>query len=250
MAPKTKPPNLGVASHLLWPWCNIPSKKLFLVTFEWMIQTDDVVFTDMVGDAVKQELLDPLRSSPPLFSTHLEGSWWLIISWGWHRVGTVYIYIYINKYIWWHYAQYTRRRRFFRFGIPWHIIFDVVVPDNFMMNRTFPSRFTPRNLPQNPDWRIEVDKNHHDEYPRKWTNECPLKRKHVERKFHLRRGNPKWIRLGTDQANTEVKARTLLYTWYISGMYGVPQKKEICNGNPIKMDDLGGKPTIFGNTHI
>ena len=180
MAPKTKPPNLGVASHLLSPWCNIPSKKLFLVTFEWMIQTDDVV---------SQELLDPGGVHPRGIFTHLEGSWWLIISWGWHRVGTVYIYIYSKKtyiYIWWHYAQYTRRRRFFRFGIPWHIIFDVVVPDNFMMNRTFPSRFTPRNPPKKSDWRIEVDKTHHDEYPRKWTNECPLKRKHVERKFHLR----------------------------------------------------------------
>ena len=104
--------------------------------------------------------------------------------------------------------------------------------DNFMMNRRFPSRFTPRNLPQNPDWRIEVDKNHHDEYPRKWTNECPLKRKHLERKFHLRTINFRGravsflggatqneLGWGRDQANTEVKARTLLYTWYISGMY-------------------------------
>ena len=24
----------------------------------------------------------------------------------------------------------------------------------------------------------------------------------------------------------------------------------VYNGNPIKMDDLGGKPTIFGNIHI
>ena len=31
---------------------------------------------------------------------------------------------------------------------------------------------------------------------------------------------------------------------------GVPQNGWFFNGNPIKMDDLRGKPTIFGNIHI
>ena len=31
---------------------------------------------------------------------------------------------------------------------------------------------------------------------------------------------------------------------------GVPQDGWFIMKNPIKMDDLGGKPTIFGNTHL
>jgi len=31
---------------------------------------------------------------------------------------------------------------------------------------------------------------------------------------------------------------------------GVPQNGWFNMKNPIKMDDLGGKPTIFGNTHV
>ena len=35
----------------------------------------------------------------------------------------------------------------------------------------------------------------------------------------------------------------------VSKNRGIP-KWMVYNGNPIKMDDLGGKPTIFGNIHI
>ena len=34
----------------------------------------------------------------------------------------------------------------------------------------------------------------------------------------------------------------------IGGFY--PQKWMVYNGNPIKMDDLGGFPPIFANTHM
>ena len=184
MAPKTKPPNLGVASHLLSPWCNIPSKKLFLVTFEWMIQTDDVV---------SQELLDPGGVHPRGIFTHLEGSWWLIISWGWHRVGTVYIYIQKNIYIYniyiYIYGDTTPNTlaaaAFFGLGFPdTSSSMLLCLTTSWWIERFLPD-LHPEIPPKNPDWRIEVDKNHHDDYPSKWTNECPLKRKHVERKFHL-----------------------------------------------------------------
>ena len=39
------------------------------------------------------------------------------------------------------------------------------------------------------------------------------------------------------------------YYMGVSKNRGIP-KWMVYNGNPIKMDDLGGKPTIFGNIHI
>ena len=39
-----------------------------------------------------------------------------------------------------------------------------------------------------------------------------------------------------------------IYIWFPK--IGVPQNGWFIMENPIKMDDLGGKPTIFGNTHI
>ena len=41
----------------------------------------------------------------------------------------------------------------------------------------------------------------------------------------------------------------ILYIWVFPKI-GVPQNGWIIMQNPIKMDDLGGKPTIFGNIHI
>ena len=36
----------------------------------------------------------------------------------------------------------------------------------------------------------------------------------------------------------------------VSKNRGTPKWMVKIRENPIKMDDLGGKPTIFGNTHI
>ena len=46
------------------------------------------------------------------------------------------------------------------------------------------------------------------------------------------------------------ESSSFIWCIWVFPKIGVPQNRWFIMENPIKMDDLGGKPTIFGNTHI
>ena len=50
--------------------------------------------------------------------------------------------------------------------------------------------------------------------------------------------------------NKHIYIYIYLYNIWVFPKIGIPQNGWSIMENPIKMDDLGGKPTIFGNTHI
>ena len=41
-----------------------------------------------------------------------------------------------------------------------------------------------------------------------------------------------------------------IHIWRFPNIVGTPKWMVKIMENPIKMDDLGGKPSIFGNTHM